>query len=282
MKITSVEIHPAGSSDVHILSFKDPRRLNPYNVLSIDGLDADNIIPKHYGDGLYDMSLNDRQLTMKIQLNPQFSINETPSDLRDALYKTIASSRTGLIEFQFKNGTTIVAVLSGWVVKMGASLSERESQVLLTIKAQEPMLRAPTRTVVNVSGFSTASQVFSDDLSTAPHGYILEVRVTISDIAGIINIYDPLDDSWYFQISPPSGSSFILGDIIHVSSEQDTKDIYLIHDGDPPTSKHYLAEGIVFGSVWPLMFPGQNQLAFSNNTHLQWVALSYYPTYWGV
>ncbi len=46
MRVTSVELHPANSSDICVLSFRDPTHANPYNVKEIIGLDADEIVPR--------------------------------------------------------------------------------------------------------------------------------------------------------------------------------------------------------------------------------------------
>ena len=49
MRVTNVELQADGSDYVKLLSFRDPRRLNSYNIVSIDGLDADAIVPRFYG-----------------------------------------------------------------------------------------------------------------------------------------------------------------------------------------------------------------------------------------
>jgi len=279
MKLTSIEIHPAGSSDVHILSFQDPTRLNPYNVISIGGLDVDSIVPKQYGDGNYDMTLVDRQPVMKVQLNPRFEDNETYSDLRDALYRAISSSRTGLIEFQFKNGEVIVATLSGWVVKMEASLSEPSPQVQLTIKSLDPMLVSPDVVNVDLTGMTSDDFQVQDDLSTAPHGFVLEAQVGGVDIVGTIDLRCP-DAFTKFSFSSVI-SGFVVGDVIHISSERNKKDLYIQRD----EARIYIADGIQPGSVWPMIFPRENQFSFSyfgDPYQLTLLSLEHYPTYWGV
>lgn len=130
MKLTSVEIHPDGSSNVLALSFRDPQALNPFNVESITGLDPETIIPKYYGGSgtarFYDMAVLKRQPVIVVKLNPDYSNNETPASLRDMIYKCIASSRTGKVQLQFKNGTTVVAVTSGFVSKVEAPQFEKK------------------------------------------------------------------------------------------------------------------------------------------------------------
>lgn len=277
MKVTSIEVHPDGSSQVIVLSFRDPKRLNPYNVRKIVGLDADEIVPRYYGVSgtkkYYTLSLEKRDIVMQIELNPSYSLGQTPSDLRDAVYKMISSSRTGVIEVQFKNGSEVVAAVSGFVSKVENDLSEKTSLVNLTIACKEPFLKAPERTSLNVLSLDPLSSNLADIKSSAPHGFIFEMGV-LSPISSLV--ITPPDDSWYFTVTPPGG--FLSTDVIHFSSELNNKYLFVRRSG----SDIHLAESIVAGSVWPILFPGDNVFEFANEADLTWVSVAYYPTYWGV
>lgn len=156
MKLTSVEIHPENSSNILVLSFRDPRRNNPYNVKTIIGLDADQIVPRFYGvsgnstSKFYELSLENREIIVSVELNPNFTDSESYSDLRDELYKMISSSRTGKVQLQFKNGVEVLAAISGFVSKLESPHFERTQTVQITIKCDEPMLKAVTPVVVAV------------------------------------------------------------------------------------------------------------------------------------
>lgn len=154
MKLTSIEIHPTGSSEIAVLSFRDPGSVNPYNVKGITGLDAEAIVPKHYkGSGssnFYHMSLENREIAFRIGLNPRFSEYDTYSDLRDALYKMIASSRTGKLQLQFKNGIEVVAAISGSISKFETPLFDKTPEVQITITCDEPMLKALDPVVIEL------------------------------------------------------------------------------------------------------------------------------------
>lgn len=151
MKVTAVEIHPAGSSEMILLSFRDPGSTNPYNIIGITGLDADAIVPKYYrgpSSSFYNMSLVNRDVVMQIGLNPDFTAYKTFSDLRDDLYRLIASSRTGKVSLHFKNRLDTVAVLSGSISKFETPLFEKKQTVTLTMACDDPMLRAPDPVVL--------------------------------------------------------------------------------------------------------------------------------------
>lgn len=278
MKLTSVEIHPAGSSDVAVLSFRDPTATNPYNVKAIVGLDVDEIVPRYYGASgsskFYSLSLQKRELVMKIGLNPDFSDNESYSDLRDNLYKMIASSRTGKLQLQFKMGVNPVAAVSGFVKKFEAPNFEKVQEVQITISCDEPMLKALTPVNVTVGGLNPASTTIQDDLSTAPHGFTFVMNITAA-IASL-GITDPGDSVWSFILAPIGG--FLNGDVLYFSSETNNKYVYINRAG----AIIFLADVIAPGSVWPILFPGENVFAFTHPTNVAWSLISHYPTYWGV
>lgn len=279
MKITSVELHPANSSDICVLSFRDPSRQNPYNVKSITGLDADEIIPRYYGgsgssDKFYMMSLQSRPIILKAGLQPRPSLSESYSSLRDDLYKLISSSRRGLIDVKFKNGINVVAVISGFVSKLETNHFDKAPEVQISLTCEDPWLKAPTPTIVSVTGLDPADTTITDSLSTAPHGFMFEIEFLAALDA--FTMTDPTDPTWSFSVEPVGG--FEIGDILHISSEYNDKHLYLVRGA----STIHIADTILQGSVWPLIFPGENNFALDDPTGLSWEAITYYPTYWGV
>jgi hypothetical protein len=279
MKITSVELHPSGSANICILSFRDPSRQNPYNVKGITGLDVEEIVPRYYGGAVgatkfYNLAQSARQITARIGLNPNFGASQSYSVLRDDLYKLIASSRTGLVQVQFKNGTTIVAVISGFVTKFEAPHFEREPEVQITLRCDDPRLMAPTPVSISVAGLDPALTHILDEASTSPHGF--QFDLTFTGATAGIEITDPTDATWSFEVIPAGG--FLTGDILHLSSEYNDKQIYITRG----VNTIHLADKITPGSVWPLLFPGDNQFSFTNPTTFGWTEISHYPTFWGV
>lgn len=280
MKITSVELHPVGSSEVCVLSFRDPKRQNPYNVKAMLGLDAEELVPRFYGvsggiwegSKFYNLSLRSREIVAKIELNPNFGVNISYSSLRDQLYRIISSSRTGMIEIQFKDGLTIVAVLFGFVTKMEAPHATKVPEVTITVKCDDPMLRSPTSTIVSVVGRNAASTIINDPYSNAPHGFAFEMSVLATLNAYIIQ-QNPSD----FSLTPFGG--FLAGDLIQISSEYNNKYARMVRGGVITN----LEDSIYPNSQWPLLFPGDNTFTITNfPATLAWTAISYYPTYWGV
>lgn len=278
MKLTSVEIHSENSSDPVILSFRDPTTDFPYNIKEITGLDADEIIPRYYGPAstkFYELSLEKRDIVFKIELNPTFSKNETFSDLRDKLYRMISSTRTGKVSVQFMDGSYPVAAISGFISKYETSHFERVQEVQLTVKCDEPMLKAIEPVTVSVTGLNFTRTIIEDHKSTAPHGFSFEIGVT-SGISDVITITDPDDSSWHFTMS--LGWGLVAGDKIFFSTDFKDRQLYVVRG----TTTYYIGDWIGLGSVWPIIFPGINSFSFTHGAQLAWHDISYYPTYWGV
>lgn len=277
MKLTSVEVHPEGSSQVAVLSFRDPTRQNPYSVRVVDGIDANDIVPHYYGgsgsQAFYNLMMEKRDIRILVDLNPQFS-TQSYSGLRDDLYRMIASSRTGRVQIQFKNADTVVAVVSGFVKKFEAPQFTKTPQVQITIECDDPMLRAPDATIVDITGLDPAGTVIQDDLSTAPHGFRFALAITTA--VASLAISDPTDPTWSFEVTPAGG--FLVGDILYISSEQKNKHVYIDRSG----TLIHLADVITQGSLWPILFPGENNFAVDSPTNVAWDSISHYVTYWGV
>lgn len=277
MKLTSVELHPSGSSNVCELSFQDPRRVNPFNIRTITGLDADEIVARYYGGvgesapKFYNLSLESRTIVVRIELNPSLKDGETYSDLRDELYRLIASSRTGVVQLRFKNGDDTIAAISGFVSKFEASHFAKNPEAQLSINCVDPILRALEPVVINASELDPAQTIIVDAESTAPHGF--KFAIAFTDAVPLFSIGDV---DWDFEIAYPGG--FLTGDVLHYSNEQDSKYLYLVRD----FVTTHLADRITPNSVWPIIFPGENTLSCGNPTRLDWISVSHYPAYWGV
>jgi hypothetical protein len=284
MRVTSVELHPDGSSDVCVLSFRDPRGINPYNIKSMSGLDAsDGITSMFYGASansvakFFNLSLQSREVVLRVSLNPRQSdgVWGSYSDLRDDLYRMIASSRTGLLDIQFKNGTTVVAVITAFVTKVEANHFEASPEIQMTLNATDPWLKARDITNLSIVGLDPADTLIEDLISTAPHGFSFTATV-LSDQDGL-TITDPDDGSWSFALLGPV-DGFVAGDVLHFSSNPNDKKLYVNRAG----VTIYLADRITPGSIWPIIFPRANRFSFDNPASWEWTTISYYQTYWGV
>jgi hypothetical protein len=124
MKIDNISFRCSGDTEHAVFSFRDPTSLNPYIAKAVVGLDAEEIVPRFYGVGqtsnirFYAQTVERRNVILRLALNPDVAQGHSFSSLRDNLYRTIASTRTGRVELQFRQGLNVIAALKGFIVKL--------------------------------------------------------------------------------------------------------------------------------------------------------------------
>lgn len=277
MKIDRIELCP-DAGDYIPLSFKDPNNYYSFNVKNIQGLDADDIVSKYYGSAgnskFYNLALQKRDVIFQIGLNPNWAQNENYASLRDKLYKLISTSRTGRVQLKFKNNGEDICGVSGTISKFETSQFEQNQEVKLTVSCDDTLLRALTPSVVSVMGLNPAGSTIIDTQSTAPHGFTFAMLINAS-ISNIM-ITDMKSDS-IFEID--SITPFVGGDVLYFSSELNDKQLYILRGGSIVIP---IADLITPDSIWPIMFPGENQFMFNPAENLVWQGVSFYATYWGV
>lgn len=259
-----------------------------YIVEKILGLDADTIIPKFYGnysdDEFYEMSMPPRDVNLKIQLNPQYSEGETPSSLRDALYRAISYSRTGLVHLRLMLGAVQVAYIQGFIKKLESDIFTANPNVEMIVECGFPFLRSPTYTdIAGDPGVTPPNPTLIDSLSTAPHGFVMELQFTAT-VATSFTIQGKSGTvEWPFKILRPDGDPFVSGDRLYLSSERDNKYLYMVPNGSDPGEGDdvLLVDSIDINPIWPIIFPGENQLGFSTSNVLI-NSLTFKHHYWGV
>lgn len=283
MKIDNIDIYAVTVSGVRFLNlnFRDPNNESPYIAKEIVGLDADEIVSRFYGTDLankkyYDLSLNKREVVFRIGLNPNYSLGQTYSSLRDAVYTLVSASRTGQVEIRVKVGGSTKGVVSGFITKIDSPAFTNSPEVYVTIKCDNGMLKALEETNFDISGLNLGNTVVEDNISSAPHGFRFGVIFTgnISDFS----VQDQEIPNWAFEVGLTGSPllEFSSGDELHFSSEISNRYLYLIKD----LEIIHLVDRIIPTSIWPVMFPGLNSFILSDS--VDWDYITYYPTYWGI
>lgn len=281
MKITSVELRPAGSTDVFELSFRDPSSRNPYQVRTIHGLDADEITSRYYGSGgsgskYYTPTLVKRQPVFLMGLNPRYAGDDDEnsySALRYRLYRAINASRTGIIEIRFLNGTSPVAFINGRVTKFEAGLFTEKPEVQITFDCPYPMLRGLSRVVLGP--YTSNDITVTDDISNAQHGFRAKIKFAGNTSNFFMTGVEPPEGKpreWSFEIN----YAFKTDDVLTLANEPSGLELYVERSGGIT----HLADKVKAGSLWPIIFPGSNNFRCPFYP-VTWESISHYRTYWG-
>ena len=254
----------------------------PYLIRNIVGLDADEIIPRFYGfskDGtkrFYDFKLRQRDIVMRIVVNPRYNLGENNAEVRDQLYKIISGTRTGKLELQFHSGASTVAQISGHMIKFEVAYFSKEPELQLTIRCNDPMFRGINPVYLEAADIPTTNPiVIGDSISTAPHGFSFQVTMTGTQADFVIQDTET-DPEWDFKITPVT--SFLAGDTIHFSSEFTNRYLYMIRS----SVTTHLMDRVDPASVWPVIFPGFNEFHFADIASFDWDFITFDTAFWGV
>lgn len=282
MRVTSVEMYSATFEEPINFSLRDLDPLSRYQVRTIIGLDAEELVPKFYGRGytygekFYDFGMKPRDIVARIVLNPDYRLNESPSDIRDDLYRAISADRSGRVVLHFKSGGTVVSRIFGFITKFEVPYFTKLPEVQITIRCDDPLFRGINPVVFEAADLPTdTTLMIPDSLSTAPHGFTM--HLTFTNPVPSLTIRDtPADSEWQFKVTPSGG--FLTGDILFFSSEFSNKFLYISRG-----ATHIdLIDKIEPTSIWPLIFPGRNDFFFVEALSFDWSSIEYYAAYWGV
>lgn len=282
MRLTSVEIYSPSLEEVVEFSLIGGVTESGYEVRNIFGIDSDEIIPKFYGNSLdgskkfYNFGMKPRDIVMRIVLKPRTRLEETFSDVRDRLYRSISSNRYGITTLYFKSGGTTVAKIDGSITKFETSLFTKLPEVQITIRCNDPMFKGIAPVLFEAADLPSTNPVkIPDSLSTAPHGFCMQATFT-GNVASFTIQDVETDPEWKFKITPDGG--FLTDDVLYFSSEYSNRYVYIIRS----TNTIHLADKIEATSIWPIIFPGQNEFHFVNIASVDLDSIEYYPSYWGV
>lgn len=310
MKVTSIRLEttrfiadPVLHAEFPLVDFTGT---NPYILTAATGLDSEEIIPKYYANSptleipYYKMVMPKRTVVLLVKINPNFTLGESTSDLRDALYKVIGYTHQGTIEMVFMDGASKKAYLTGNITKLETNLFSNDTSVKITFECKNPVLKSYTQ--VNTLLDSLPYGSWTDGLSTAPHGHLTTV-VFSGAVLGMgsnvgFSIENP-DAPVLFAIPGANVGSWVTSygefriknfdfqadDILSISSLEDNRYVFVRRQlsevvGDYQDTN--LADKVVPGSIWPTMVPGLNKMDFPDSGNISSVNVTYNYCYWGV
>lgn len=311
MNITEIQICSPGqlayTLDTHVkFSLNSQDRSSPFILKSATGLEPSEII-KTYNDGpkFFRVRPKERVVAFSIKLNPNYTGNVTIGDLRDQVYKLVAyntkanvwNSDTRL-QIRFMNGTTYVASLFGYITRVDADIFSNSSDVSITIECEDPFLRSTTEIDLSsgIQPTSTVSHTYfngityevesafacTDNKSTAPHGFKMEAECIAVPPSSETEpekfiVWDSRNPLYYIFSSM---DNFQVGDVIHFSSEEDDRYLYNQRTTIGGTSYRQMINRIYWGSIWPMISPGENFIEVSQGFKI--TKVSHRESYWGI
>jgi hypothetical protein len=285
MRLTSICMCTSSAMDEEIIFAVEEQDPNyRYLVRGMAGIDADDLVFKYSGTGkvsgkkFYDQTMPPRDIVMRVSLNPRFAVNESVSDLRDVVYRLIASSRSPELNLQFRDGPAIVCDIYGIITKTEVVYFSKQPELQITLKCNDPMFRSVLMVSELVSELpSTNPIVIKDEASSAPHGFSFKVKFTA--VTSSFTIQDTAaSPDWLFKVQP--ATSFQINDELHFSSEYGKKKVFWNKVSGTDID---LMDKVSNDSIWPQIFPMMdNVFYFLPIANTDWLEFNYRSAYWAI
>lgn len=282
MRITHIELL-SNDAPVFKAALIRPKNTDKFYTKAVIGLDAQEIVSTFYGFGAdgaryNSLRLPEREVVFRAVLNPNYALNESYSDLRDRIFKAIASNRTGEVKLSLYSGTTDKAYLNGVITKFEVPYSSKIPEVQLTILCEDPVIWSWGEIELldddHISPLDSTKVVINDTISTMPHGFTFECTYFYYT-GGTGFVLEDEGGNSEFRLDYP----FVNGDFLFFSSVENEKTVKITRSGvDIP-----IVDAITPTSQWPIIFPGRNEWTWidEGNWFLNRRA-TYRPAFWGV
>jgi len=293
MKISEVSM-TAGDSEILCFSLSTPKDDDQFYIRTMIGMDAPDIVSRTTSFGLYSgqplvsQAIVDREIVLRVVLNPDWGLREDYSTLRDDIYRGISKSRDGVVTLWLMDEGIYVAAIKGVITKVEVPLFSSTPELQVTIRCPDAMLVAPNAQDILPEVFTSESfstpfvGTVTDSESTAPHGFLMTAKVDgantnrfyIQEGVAAGEVYE-----WQFELNYP----FLVDDILTIDTRTRNRGIYIYRGANRIDLMSYIA----LDSTWPFIYPGANslELAFTDgSTYSNWTMLtfSHHATYWGI
>lgn len=258
--------------------------LSPYVLKAADGLGPVGV------DVSIDHSVNGvgtyqgrrpllRQVVLRVGLQPEWNIGQTPQELRTDLYTLLTPRYGDMVYLYVMLGESVIAFTAGHISKLEISTFSKDPEVQITLDCTMSHLRSytsiqtsPPRTVVGSDARFTI-----DNSGTAPTPFVAEFKFKTAK-TGVIRLSDnnPYGGQ-YIAVE----KDFAIDDVLVVDTRPGTRGVWRKLAGTSTT--HNILGSLDPGSTWLTLHNGENILYFDDAT-FEWGtgAFKFQPEYWGI
>lgn len=207
-----------------------------------------------------------REIVLRVGLNANFKLGQTPNSLRTILYGLLTPAETEAVKVQFLNGESIVAVTTGYVSKIEIVPFSKDPEVQIVIPCPETYLRDDVSTTVIPS---TKNPFVIPNTGTAPTGFNMEITFTQAQ------------DTW-FLTGPQNWKmnfeyQFNAFDVLRFNTRPGYRSIERVRNGVVANLIYTLSPG----SKWLILRGGANEFTPLRGS-FNWGFVNYTPKYWGI
>lgn len=282
MKFTKLRLVGATDVDLPIVG-ADPS--GAFVLKSADGLGPTevgvSIAETTQEGGLYQgRKAQNRQVVMRVGLQPEWDIGQTPEELRTDLYGLLTPKFGQLVRMEVVDvSDDVLAKAQGHLSKMEVALFSETPEVQITLDCDHPYLLAPVLKYQIPAEVVVADQTILDVVNegTAPSGFTMGITFTAPTAVAI----QIADDDPFGERMDISGS-WAAGDTLIVDTRSGTRGIWKIPSGGSVPAS--ILDNLSGLSTWLQLHGGLNKIRV-NNTSFDWhlvTGFGHTPAYWGV
>lgn len=252
---------------------------NKFILKAVDGLgppevDVSISDPTYGAPGYQGRRPQRREIVMRVGLNPDWSINQNPADLRDILYTLLSPGVGDMIRILLMNDSSVAAVTEGYVKKIEMTAFAKDPEAQITIACKSAYLWAQDRTYVDLTGLSkNYPQIYNG--GTAPTGLHAEMTYT-ADYEG--------EQSFKFSAIDFGGTKSVwfketlkLGDKLIIDTRPGFYEVSRTRN-DVKKNLLYALQG---DSAWISLYPGANSLSITHGS-FDWDVFFFTENFWGI
>jgi len=252
---------------------------DPYILRGADGLGPSQAsLSIAYGELKYHEEAN-KEPVFLIGLNPDYSSDQTASDLRDELYGLISRAARREVFIQFFNGSEMICFTKAFVRNIEIVPFDRDPRVQVALATTRSYFQAPLPldTGQNISASVRRMTNIGTDIS----GFTAQVQ--FPSAATSFKLTD-MSTNEIFQID----YAFLSGDILSFSTQEGDRYITITRNtgGQTPTVIP-IPKAMSADSSWLTLKQGYNTFVFittqaNTPVYVTWLENTYLPKYLGV
>jgi hypothetical protein len=281
MKITGLKLVSHSVVDLKIFGAQPT---DSHILKGVDGLGpVDKTLVINNG-ALQAEDVTDREVTLLVGLNPDWSSNETASDMREHYYKMLS----GAVTLNVMDDPTVICYTVGHLKRIEIVPFSKDPQIQIVMNCLGSYLEAPESiepALVMVEDPSAGMVRVIDNVGSAPVGFYARFRVDEQPT-------DPptVSTSYIFGRLPLTSVpqpamiienfDFQVDDEVIINTIDGSLDVRVNRGGSNISLLSYLNNTYSIDQWWKLL-PGENQIIISP-PYFTWVDFMYTPRYWGI
>jgi len=235
----------------HTLSLPLQPSTPGYTIQEIEGLDPvkSTITSSNFaqldGSQFQSAKRENRNIVLKIGMEPYFSGGSTVQSLRTALYAYFMPKT--VVNLKFYIDDVLTYTIQGTVESCESSLFSKTPEVTVSIICFDPNFLAPAAVTVNGNTVATTTEQTVTVTGTVETGYVFTLSVNRS-ISGF-TIYNRRPDGSVEQLDV--AMALVSGDVVKISTEFKNKYATLTRSGTTTSILYAVSTTSKWGPLWP-------------------------------